>query len=88
MNENQKVIWYAKGIFISAIKIGAGLVIGKNIGHCLLDIMDATADALLRYLAERDVPHAIEICRKFGVSCNKKSKFDQFEDRTIGFRVE
>ena len=76
-----------KGLFKSAVVIGAGLVIGNHLGNLLSGALQGVEQGIIKHLADKGNETAQEFCNKHNLKYKIKSEKDSSEN-VMGFHCE
>lgn len=77
-----------KGLFKSAVAIGAGLTVGKYLGKVINAGFDGIGLAVAVVGAEKGNENMQEICNKHNVKYKKPENDDSPKGKIIGFHCE
>ena len=68
-----------RGLFKSAVVIGAGLVIGNHLGSLLSGALQGVEQGIIKNLADKGNETAQEFCNKYNLKYERKSEKDSSE---------
>lgn len=85
---NGKVnVYYAKGLFKTAVSVGAGLAVGKYLGGMINAGIEGAIQGVISNKAKRGNEKAQEFCDKHGINYDRP-KDDNSTKMKMGFHCE
>lgn len=86
--EGKVNVFYGKGLFKSAVAVGAGFVVGKYVGSCVTVALDSVVQGLIEHRAEKESKTAQAICERLNLNLKHKKPDEDSSNKVIGFRYE
>lgn len=84
--EGKVNVFYGKGLFKSAVAIGAGLVVGKYLGSLVNAGLEGVFQGLIEHRAKKGSKTAQDICEKHNLKYEKPD--EDSSNKVIGFHCE
>lgn len=84
--EGKVNVFYGKGLFKSAVAVGAGFVVGKYVGSCVTVALDNVVQGLIEHIAEKESKTAQAICERLNFKHKKPD--EDVSNKVIGFHCE
>lgn len=75
-------------LFKAALAVGAGVTVGKGLGHIINNVTDFVITIVLKHNAEKGNQYAQKICDEHNVKYNEQPEHDDSNEVKMGFRCQ